>query len=296
MNRFAHHYVHAAMSGTALIAASVIAFVVVLSFQAVRDWPGLGIAIGTGEDQGRSAPPADAGQPARGGAPQDRAARSANHRVARFRGGSAPALTRGAGHKGAPAAANSGGGPGGVGVGRDLQPGVSPAPAATPSVPVSEAHQEAVPTAQSAPSSGPGSTRSVDGNAANPGKGADQSGHGRGPAAPGSRADSHGSAAQAPGHTRGTAAAGAGRADRSVAAPDRSESSSRSRGSSSRSARGHGHGGGPPSSAAQGPQARGQSPVAGPDPPAAAQGPQGPPPWAGGPGRSGDAPGHGRTH
>jgi hypothetical protein len=50
VNRFTQSYVVGAVSGTAMVAAAIVAFVVLISFQAVRDWPGSGIGIGVGHD------------------------------------------------------------------------------------------------------------------------------------------------------------------------------------------------------------------------------------------------------
>src|SRR5690348_16899651 len=64
VNRFTQSYVVGAMSGTAMVVAAVVAFVLLISFQAVRDWPGNGISIGIGHDESgvavgpaRKAPP-----------------------------------------------------------------------------------------------------------------------------------------------------------------------------------------------------------------------------------------------
>ena len=56
MNRFAHNYVVGAMSGTAVIAIAVAAFVLLVSMQAVRDWPASGLGLQIGRDDGPSAP------------------------------------------------------------------------------------------------------------------------------------------------------------------------------------------------------------------------------------------------
>jgi hypothetical protein len=50
VNRFTQSYVVGAMSGTAMVVAAVLAFVLLISVQAVRDWPGSGISIGLGHD------------------------------------------------------------------------------------------------------------------------------------------------------------------------------------------------------------------------------------------------------
>ena len=55
MNRFAHNYVVGAMSGTAVIAVAVAAFVLLVSMQAVRDWPASGLGLHIGRDDGPSA-------------------------------------------------------------------------------------------------------------------------------------------------------------------------------------------------------------------------------------------------
>ena len=58
MIRQAHTYLAGAVSSTALVAAAVVAFVMLVSFQALRDWPLAGIGIG-GDDSaavGSSAP------------------------------------------------------------------------------------------------------------------------------------------------------------------------------------------------------------------------------------------------
>ncbi len=56
MNRFAHNYVVGAMSGTAVIAIAVAAFVLLVSMQAVRDWPASGLGLQIGRDDGPSTP------------------------------------------------------------------------------------------------------------------------------------------------------------------------------------------------------------------------------------------------
>jgi hypothetical protein len=64
MIRQAHTYLAGAVSGTALVAAAVVAFVLLVSFQALRDWPLAGISIG-GDDSAATGPPNPAdGSPA----------------------------------------------------------------------------------------------------------------------------------------------------------------------------------------------------------------------------------------
>src|SRR3954452_22722873 len=60
MIRQAHTYLAGAVSGTALVAAAVVAFVMLVSFQALRDWPLAGISLG-GDDSAAtpSAPGSD---------------------------------------------------------------------------------------------------------------------------------------------------------------------------------------------------------------------------------------------
>src|SRR3954447_10650747 len=48
MIRQAHTYLAGAVSSTALVAAAVVAFVLLVSFQALKDWPLAGISIGGG--------------------------------------------------------------------------------------------------------------------------------------------------------------------------------------------------------------------------------------------------------
>jgi hypothetical protein len=50
VNRFTQSYVVGAMSGTAMVVAAIVGFVLLISVQAVRDWPGSGISIGLGHD------------------------------------------------------------------------------------------------------------------------------------------------------------------------------------------------------------------------------------------------------
>ena len=59
MIRQAHTYLAGAVSGTALIAVAVVAFVVLVSVQALRDWPLAG--LGGGGDDAAARPPAAAG-------------------------------------------------------------------------------------------------------------------------------------------------------------------------------------------------------------------------------------------
>ena len=49
MIRQAHTYLAGAVSGTALVAAAVVAFVLLVSLQALKDWPLAGISVGGGE-------------------------------------------------------------------------------------------------------------------------------------------------------------------------------------------------------------------------------------------------------
>lgn len=63
MIRQAHTYLAGAVSGTALIAAAVVAFVMLVSIQALRDWPLAGISLG-GDDNAASAPSSTGGTPA----------------------------------------------------------------------------------------------------------------------------------------------------------------------------------------------------------------------------------------
>ncbi|HMC50620.1 MAG TPA: hypothetical protein VKH20_08240 [Solirubrobacterales bacterium] len=55
MIRQAHTYLAGAVSGTALVAAAVVAFVLLVSFQALRDWPLAGISLG-GDDSAATGP------------------------------------------------------------------------------------------------------------------------------------------------------------------------------------------------------------------------------------------------
>ena len=57
MIRQAHTYLAGAVSSTALVAAAVVAFVLLVSFQALRDWPLAGIGIG-GDDSAATGPSA----------------------------------------------------------------------------------------------------------------------------------------------------------------------------------------------------------------------------------------------
>jgi hypothetical protein len=66
MIRQAHTYLAGAVSGTALIAAAVVSFVLLVSFQALRDWPLAGISLG-GDDNAASAPSSTGGTPAKAG-------------------------------------------------------------------------------------------------------------------------------------------------------------------------------------------------------------------------------------
>lgn len=55
MIRQAHTYLAGAVSSTALVVAAVVAFVLLVSFQALRDWPLAGIGIG-GDDSAATGP------------------------------------------------------------------------------------------------------------------------------------------------------------------------------------------------------------------------------------------------
>lgn len=64
MIRQAHTYLAGAVSSTALVAAAIVAFVMLVSFQALRDWPLAGIGIG-GDDNAATTPGSPgAGSPA----------------------------------------------------------------------------------------------------------------------------------------------------------------------------------------------------------------------------------------
>ncbi|HEY0391738.1 MAG TPA: hypothetical protein VGC63_08520 [Solirubrobacterales bacterium] len=70
MVRQAHTYLAGAVSGTALIAAAVVAFVLLVSLQAIKDWPLAGIgggSDGSAVSAGRPAAPANAAAHAAGG-------------------------------------------------------------------------------------------------------------------------------------------------------------------------------------------------------------------------------------
>lgn len=74
MIRQAHTYLAGAVSSTALVAAAVVAFVMLVSFQALRDWPLAGLGIG-GDDSAAVSPSVPAaGAP---GAPAKAAATAA---------------------------------------------------------------------------------------------------------------------------------------------------------------------------------------------------------------------------
>lgn len=70
MIRQAHTYLAGAVSSTALVAAAVVAFVMLVSFQALKDWPLAGIGIG-GDDSAATGPsvpgPGSAKSPAEAG-------------------------------------------------------------------------------------------------------------------------------------------------------------------------------------------------------------------------------------
>lgn len=66
MIRQAHTYLAGAVSGTALVAAAVVAFVLLVSFQALKDWPLAGINIGGGDSTVSSPNSGDAAAPTAG--------------------------------------------------------------------------------------------------------------------------------------------------------------------------------------------------------------------------------------
>lgn len=72
MIRQAHTYLAGAVSSTALVAAAVVAFVMLVSFQALRDWPLAGLGVGSDDSAavGPSipVPPGSASSPAEAGA------------------------------------------------------------------------------------------------------------------------------------------------------------------------------------------------------------------------------------
>jgi hypothetical protein len=98
MIRQAHTYLAGAISGTALIGAAVVAFVLLVSLGALRDWPLAGIGGGgedaaVSEDSGQGSLPAlrtAVTAPGTGAAPGDRP-RAANQEATRQDVGAAPA-------------------------------------------------------------------------------------------------------------------------------------------------------------------------------------------------------------
>lgn len=93
MIRQAHTYLAGAVSGTALVAAAVVAFVLLVSIQALRDWPLAGISVGGGDSAVstlgpggnaaiQSAAAGAAGATTAGAATSGRSARGANGRSA----------------------------------------------------------------------------------------------------------------------------------------------------------------------------------------------------------------------
>jgi type IV secretion system protein TrbL len=64
MIRQAHTYLAGAVSGSALVAAAVVAFVLLVSFQALRDWPLAGISIGGDDSAATGAANPGGGSPA----------------------------------------------------------------------------------------------------------------------------------------------------------------------------------------------------------------------------------------
>jgi hypothetical protein len=60
MIRQTHTYLAGAVSGTALVAAAIVAFVLLVSLQALKDWPLAGIGVG-GNDSAASSPSRDGG-------------------------------------------------------------------------------------------------------------------------------------------------------------------------------------------------------------------------------------------
>jgi hypothetical protein len=142
MIRQAHTYLAGAISGTALIGAAVVAFVLLVSLGALRDWPLAGIG-GGGEDaavsEGSSVAPSavtpaavttPGATAARGGAQGDRS-RQANGGAARQGVGATPAAPN------APLADSPGGNapaadPGGSGGGSDGSAEPSSSPASSP--------------------------------------------------------------------------------------------------------------------------------------------------------------------
>jgi hypothetical protein len=102
MIRQAHTYLAGAVSSTALVAAAVAAFVLIVSFQALRDWPLAGIGIG-GDDSAATGPSNPGGTPVASPGEAGRvvvagpvanggAARNRNHDFAGARGNQPPAV------------------------------------------------------------------------------------------------------------------------------------------------------------------------------------------------------------
>lgn len=115
MIRQAHTYLAGAVSGTALVAAAVVAFVLLVSLQALRDWPLAGISVG-GDDSAAAGPsnpgagsptsPAEAGGtgPAGGPVATKGAARGGNGRSTDTQGNQVAVNTSPTATTGSPAA------------------------------------------------------------------------------------------------------------------------------------------------------------------------------------------------
>jgi hypothetical protein len=147
MIRQAHTYLAGAVSGSALVGAAIVAFVLLVSLQALKDWPLAGIGRGGGESAVSGAQSAQGGAGAQGAA-----ALGATAGTAASPGSAAARNGRGAADSGQLAGAQQGGQP---------TAGTSPSPGSptneTPGPAAGGGNGASAPSAVSNPSGGGGS-------------------------------------------------------------------------------------------------------------------------------------------
>ena len=153
MNRWAHSYVLGAASGTAVIVAALVAFMLLVSFQAFQEWPVSGIGLGSSSGDGGAGSAPDSKRPPPAATTREAvpsAALDARQGVA-TRAGSTTASTR---HRqagvGVGNATNGGGGDVGSGVQSDSRRG-----AASPISEPPSGADSAPPTESTGPASAP---------------------------------------------------------------------------------------------------------------------------------------------
>jgi hypothetical protein len=189
MIRQAHTYLAGAVSSTALVAAAVVAFVLLVSFQALKDWPLAGISIG--DDSAATGP----GTPGSGSATSATEAGGAA-------GAAGPIVTKGSARKSnVPSTARP-----------DNRAAVDASPTAATGLPTAEAPSS--PAAQGDGAGAPSGPSPTGSTSSSPAPGGSGGGGGSGPAA------GNGSGASAGGGSQSTSGAITGTVNKTVSGVD----------------------------------------------------------------------------